>query len=899
MKNSSHEPEEFDVFLCHNNEDKPEIRRIADDLIKEGIKPWLDEREIRPGTFWQIELEKQIANIKSVTVFVGESGIGPWQHIEIMAFIKEFFDRDCPVIPAILPSAKIIPTLPLALKNLHFVDFRVPNPEPLKQLKWGITRKKIVETNIVSNVTELFPEKGKLVIEITKSGNAVSCSTNDIEILITAVSNLAQIFDEVKIIATKSGSIRIFLELNPEDADKIYNAAKKGQLEHLGITEVRLYPSLIDPPDEKQRSQLLIILDRVKEFWINGVLEKSLNYDVLMSLGKQLMEGAIESRLNRSILLPTQRNQLSIGDTRIETVFDATGLLLILGEPGSGKTTSLLELASFLIRRAITDPKERIPIVLNLSSWTNHKTLSEWMSDSLNTIYGVPKELAQEWLNKGYLVPLLDGLDEVKIAQQADCVAAINAYITQADPPGLVVCSRLAEYQWLPERLKLNGAICIEPLSQDQINAYFTAVGSEFSPLQNFIQNDPALQELAQSPLMLNIMSMAYQAASPESMADVSQSLEVRRSQIFDAYVDTMFERKSALDIVFPKEKVIIWLSWLALRMNEQSQSVFLIENIQPEWLNNYNQNICYRWISVLILALIIEISFLPLYFYLPENDQVLEPSSYLFDLFSTTLIIGLSVRYNTSIVNGIIYVLLSMLITKFTTVVYWDHIFVNVMPTGWWAFESIIHGAIIGYGLRTLNTIKSVESLSFSWEIFRNVALVGFTVAGLLFGIYYGQLQELAIGIDVGVVAGMIWGLFFGLVMGFENKIRSDIASPNQGIILSLKNGVLFGLPPVFIFSLGFRSIYGSWFWGLYFGIIAGLTLGLNRGLGAAIKHYVLRLVLCLSGKMPLNYIPLLDYCAKLILLKKVGGGYIFIHRMLLEYFANLGSTSIKSTKH
>lgn len=48
QNNSSAKPESFDVFLCHNSEDKPEIRRIADDLLKRGIKPWLDEREIMP-----------------------------------------------------------------------------------------------------------------------------------------------------------------------------------------------------------------------------------------------------------------------------------------------------------------------------------------------------------------------------------------------------------------------------------------------------------------------------------------------------------------------------------------------------------------------------------------------------------------------------------------------------------------------------------------------------------------------------------------------------------------------------------------------------------------------------------------------------------------------------------
>ena len=55
-------------------------------------------------------------------------------------------------------------------------------------------------------------------------------------------------------------------------------------------------------------------------------------------------------------------------------------------------------------------------------------------------------------------------------------------------------------------------------------------------------------------------------------------------------------------------------------------------------------------------------------------------------------------------------------------------------------------------------------------------------------------------------------------------------------------------------------------------------------------IKHYSLRLILWLNGHTPLNFIKFLDQCAKLIFLKKVGGGYIFIHRMLLEYFADLG---------
>jgi hypothetical protein len=75
----------FDVFLCHSSEDKQAVREIAQELVKVGIKPWLDEDQIRPGTPWQTALGQQIKNIKSAAVFVGSGSLGPWQNQEIQA----------------------------------------------------------------------------------------------------------------------------------------------------------------------------------------------------------------------------------------------------------------------------------------------------------------------------------------------------------------------------------------------------------------------------------------------------------------------------------------------------------------------------------------------------------------------------------------------------------------------------------------------------------------------------------------------------------------------------------------------------------------------------------------------------------------------------------------------
>jgi hypothetical protein len=63
---------------------------------------------------------------------VGTHGIGPWQHMELDAFLREFVSRGCPVIPVILPSVHKPPNLPVFLKGMHWVDF--PNSS-LKSLR--------------------------------------------------------------------------------------------------------------------------------------------------------------------------------------------------------------------------------------------------------------------------------------------------------------------------------------------------------------------------------------------------------------------------------------------------------------------------------------------------------------------------------------------------------------------------------------------------------------------------------------------------------------------------------------------------------------------------------------------------------------------------------------------
>ena len=76
--------------------------------------------------------------------------------------------------------------------------------------------------------------------------------------------------------------------------------------------------------------------------------------------------------------------------------------------------------------------------------------------------------------------------------------------------------------------------------------------------------------------------------------------------------------------------------------------------------------------------------------------------------------------------------------------------------------------------------------------------------------------------------------------------------------------------------------------------GLLLSLTFGLVYGLDSVIKHYAMRLVFVLDGSMPLRFISFLDYCAKHILLRRLGGGYEFIHPTFRDYVADLTSAHI-----
>jgi hypothetical protein len=142
-------------------------------------------------------------------------------------------------------------------------------------------------------------------------------------------------------------------------------------------------------------------------------------------------------------------------------------------------------------------------------------------------------------------------------------------------------------------------------------------------------------------------------------------------------------------------------------------------------------------------------------------------------------------------------------------------------------------------------------------------------------FSLRGGQLSQITLVEAVSWKWSQFWKIPASILLAGVRK-----GSPNQGIKLSLRNSlVIFMITSLVGWALSRDS----------FMLIFGLMIALSTGGSAAMQHYALRLTVWRKGYAPLNIVKFLDQCEKLIFLKKVGGGYIFIHRMLLDYFADL----------
>jgi hypothetical protein len=659
------------------------------------------------------------------------------------------------------------------------------------------------------------------------------------------------------------------------------------------IQTVTVYESLsfaglfrreVKPPTQQEYRFRQKLLNEVQEFWVENVLEKSLHNKAIIDLGLEERPDLVKRSFGNLKISPEQSQKPLSINRGITTAFNRMGegrTLLILGEPGAGKTTVLLKLTRDLIARTSENLNQPIPVVFNLSSWAKkQQKIADWLVDELQSNYGVSKSLGKAWVKDQQLLLLLDGLDEVRAKHREACVEAINEFMQNYGVTEMVVCSRIKDYQVLSNRLQVRGAICVQPLTSEQINQYLDQAGEQLQGVKTLLQQDTAMQEMMKSPLTLSIVSMAYKDISIENLQQFG-SIEERRRHLFETYVERMFRRHGrAMRMKYTPEQTKHWLTWLATRMVLESQTVFLIEKIQFTWLETQAERIFYRIVSALASGLTFGLIF-----------------GLIFGLTSEVSRTPMELEGVSGLIMPI-YQLVARLIGGMNPL-----IFGLIYRVTQGLFLGLILGIISGL---SGGEIKAVESLKWSNKEFKKhitySLAVGF-ISGIVFMLKYWLLVGNIIVID-GIMFGVIFAISYPVIQGLKGPQIENRKISNQGIKPSMFKALVIGFIVCFIAVIVGTLIYELYIqcnnyqeyasemhWeNIRFLGALGLCLGLIFGGGnAVIQHLILRSMLYKKGFAPWNYARFLDYATELIFLQKVGGGYIFIHRMLLEHFAQV----------
>ncbi|MEV4000573.1 NACHT domain-containing protein [Streptomyces halstedii] len=186
---------------------------------------------------------------------------------------------------------------------------------------------------------------------------------------------------------------------------------------------------------------------------------------------------------------PEHPEALTSEYSQIGTIFTdcvPTRRLLVLGEPGAGKSVLLMKLLQDLhVNRTADDP---VPMLFSLATWNPDQPLNTWLADQLRQTHpglrapastattDAPSDQAEALLENRRILPLLDGFDEMPSDLHQRALDAINRRLADRQP--LVLAARSASYRAALNQpgpsVRLNGAAAIQllPLSSEKSVAY-------------------------------------------------------------------------------------------------------------------------------------------------------------------------------------------------------------------------------------------------------------------------------------------------------------------------------------------------------------------------------------------------------------------------------------------
>lgn len=271
-------------------------------------------------------------------------------------------------------------------------------------------------------------------------------------------------------------------------------------------------------------------------------------------------------------------------------------------------------------------------------------------------------------------------------------------------------------------------------------------------------------------------------------------------------------------------------------------------------------------------------------------------------DLWQNThplLIRGFSIGLVSMVMGGLFYGLIGIVVGLFTLIVI-QFLFLS-------AYDDEESLARMASSMKWPSSLREI----FSRNLINALLYVGI-MSLILSGLIESNLQSFILFIDY--IALMMLGVTVIVVSKKFIRAEQHIGKlkPNQGIQASLKSGLLMtaiwgvvGLCFGIMLGKAVGNSLVAYWMGIHSFVIAGILGFFNYGGQSYIQHYVLRWFLAreniikFSIKDDQAFVIFLDIMKDFMFLRRVGGGWIFIHHTLLNYFASLHPKAKAEVEH
>ncbi|HST59602.1 MAG TPA: sigma-70 family RNA polymerase sigma factor, partial [Longimicrobium sp.] len=258
------------IFLSHNRNHKPWVRRVAAQWRDLGLRVFFDEDSIEPGENLISAIERGISGCDHVVLMLSSDALASdWVAMEIaMTRTEDPSGKARKLIPVLIEPMDM-DTIRPSIRCLNIVD--LSQPEQRTQQYHHLLRSLGLDTPSLpavpafddpaggADARKAVPEEApaksgvrRVGIELTIDGDLEEFTAQQEMNLLAAIKALLGANEELTIRNIRSGSIILTLEISPDQADRLHRAVERGDLRDFGVRSARVLTELGGPPAEQK-----------------------------------------------------------------------------------------------------------------------------------------------------------------------------------------------------------------------------------------------------------------------------------------------------------------------------------------------------------------------------------------------------------------------------------------------------------------------------------------------------------------------------------------------------------------------------------------------------------------------------------------------------------------------